>query len=106
MRDVALALPLHDADVLRGAKPVLSVWSGRAGALANVTYTMAEIVGGGTQGSFGGSVPAVAGVTGFYRVSLANTLPGRYYRLTVTAEDPGLPADNISEMYQFMSTPG
>lgn len=106
LRDVALSIPLHDAAVLGGAKPVLSVWCGRAGAAAAVTYTMAEIIPGGTQGSFGGSVPAVAGATGFYRVSLANTLPGRYYRLTVRAEDPGLATDNVIETYQFTSTPG
>ena len=106
MRDVELSIPLHDAAVLGGAKPVLSVWCGRAGAAANVTYTMAEIIPGGTQGSFGGSVPAVAGATGFYRATLTNTLAGRYYRLTVTAEDPGLPTDNVSAQYQFTSTPG
>lgn len=106
LRDVELALPLHDAAVLGGAKPVVSAWCGRAGAAANVTYSMAEIIPGGTQGSFGGSVPAVAGYTGFYRATLTNTLPGRYYRLTVTAEDPGLATDNVSAVYQFMSTPG
>lgn len=106
LRDVALALPPNDAAVLNGAKPVLSVWCGRAGAAATVTYTMAEIVPGGTQGAFGGAVPAVAGATGRYQASLANTLAGRYYRLTVRAEDPGLATDFVTETYQFTSTPG
>lgn len=106
LREVALTIPPNDAAVLNGAKPVVSVWCGRAGAAANVTYTMAEIIPGGTQGSFGGSVPAVAGATGLYRATLSNTLAGRYYRLTVTAEDPGLATDNVSAQYQFTSTPG
>lgn len=106
LRDVALQRPLHDAAVLGGAKPVLSCWVGRAGEAADVTYTMAEITPSGTQGAFGGAVPAVAGVTGFYRVSLDNTLPGRYYRLTVIAEEAGVGTDTTSQMFQFASTPG
>jgi hypothetical protein len=106
LRDVSLSIPPNDAAVLGGAKPVVSAWCGRAGAAATVTYTMAEITPGGTQGSFGGSMPAVAGATGLYRATLTNTLPGRYYRLTVRAEDPGLATDNVIETYQFTSTPG
>lgn len=106
LRDVALALPLHDVAVARGDKPVLSCWCGRAGEAADVTYTMVELLPGGTQGSFGGSVPSVAGYPGFYRVTLANTLPGRYYRLTVAAEEAGVGTDTATQQFQFMSTPG
>lgn len=106
LREVALQKALNDADVANGAKPVLSCWCGRAGEAADVTYAMVELLPGGTQGAFGGSVPSVAGYPGFYRVTLTNTLPGRYYRLTVTAEEAGVGTDSVSEVYQFMSTPG
>ena len=106
LRDVELERPLHDAAILGGAKPVLSLWCGRAGETAEVTYAMTEITPTGTQGSFGGSVPAVAGYPGFHRVTLSNTLPGRYYRLTVTAEEAGVGTDSTQQVFQFMSTPG
>ena len=107
LRDVALALPRNDAEVLAGRTPLVSAWVGRAGAAATVRYTVTELLPGGTDGtSAGASLLADPGAVGYYTRAIGTLTPGRQYRLTVIATDPGVPADETSQVFAFTNTPG
>lgn len=107
LRDVALDRLLNDPQVLAGREPVVSCWVGRLGSPATVTWATTELLpNGGLGTSAGGSMQATASHTGHYTASLPDLTPGRYYRLTVTAADPAVPADRTVQTFQFTHTPG
>lgn len=107
LRDIELTLPLNDAEVARGEVPLLTVWTGRAGEAAEMSVVVTELLPGGALGSVGGgAMVADPDHPGRYSRSLTSTAPGGYYRLTVTAADPGVSADTTSQTFRFSTTPG